>query len=66
MTYDPIGGTTHPETGLPTGQWQGAVLLRAERSGALDGRKYTICVTAKDLGGSEAKATFTVCVPHDQ
>jgi cysteine-rich repeat protein len=43
----------------------GTVLLRAERSGAGDGRVYHIHFTAADLEGS-ASGVVTVSVPHDR
>jgi len=44
-------------------QTDGTVLLRAERSGAGDGRVYHIHFTATDLEGS-ASGVVTVSVPH--
>lgn len=42
------------------------VRLRAERSGALTGRIYTITVTCTDLLGQTSETAVTVTVPHDQ
>ena len=43
-----------------------AVLLRAERGGAGDGRIYTILVGCIDASGNKVTKTVTVTVPHDQ
>jgi len=43
----------------------GAVQLRAERSGKGNGRVYTISFTATSQGGA-CNGSVTVCVPHDQ
>ncbi len=43
-----------------------SVQLRAERSGAGDGRVYTITASATDLAGNSTMATATCDVPHDQ
>ncbi len=40
--------------------------LRAERSGILDGRTYTLHVTCSDQAGNASMGTVTVEVPHDQ
>ncbi len=40
--------------------------LRAERSGAGDGRIYTITVECADASGNRAQGTVEVGVPHDQ
>jgi hypothetical protein len=56
-------GNTEPDwivTGALT------VLLRAERSGLLDGRVYTIGVTSTDDSGNATTSSTTVFVPHDQ
>jgi hypothetical protein len=51
-----VTGSTPPMT----------VLLRAERSGLLGGRTYTITVTATDAANNVATSATTVFVPHDQ
>jgi hypothetical protein len=43
-----------------------SVQLRAERSGAGDGRVYTMTASATDLAGNSTTATATCDVPHDQ
>jgi hypothetical protein len=43
-----------------------SVALRAERSGAGDGRVYTITAFASDLAGNATTATATCEVPHDR
>jgi hypothetical protein len=47
-------------------RWTGTVLLRAERQGSGNGRKYTIVVTATDSQGNAATTSCCVVVPHDQ
>jgi hypothetical protein len=42
------------------------VQLRAERSGTLTDRLYTITVESKDTSGNVSYGTTTVCVSHDQ
>ena len=42
-----------------------AVKLRAERSGSLTGRVYTITIRCTDQAGNTGLATTTVTVPHD-
>ncbi len=44
----------------------GGLELRAERSGAGDGRIYTITVECADASGNSAQGTVEVGVPHDQ
>jgi hypothetical protein len=41
-------------------------LLRAERSGAGNGRVYSMHVTASDGRGGSCQTTVRVCVPHDR
>lgn len=43
-----------------------SVKLRAERSGAADGRVYTIIVEAKDVSGNASTGLVHVIVPHDR
>jgi hypothetical protein len=50
----------------PAGTGKFDVLLRAERSGASTGRKYTITASASDRVGNIATATASCEVPHDQ
>jgi len=54
-------GNTCPDALLTNG----AVQLRAERSGKGNGRVYTISFTATSQGGA-CNGSVTVCVPHDQ
>jgi hypothetical protein len=42
------------------------VLLRAERAGDGDGRKYTIDIVCEDASGNITTETVDVIVPHDQ
>ena len=42
------------------------VLLRAERTGDGDGRKYTIDIVCEDASGNITTETVDVIVPHDQ
>jgi len=59
-------GNTEPDWNLIRGNPH-AVELRAERSGNLTGREYTIWVEAMDGAGNMAEPkTVTVTVPHDQ
>src|SRR5574341_143084 len=44
----------------------GTISLRAERSGAGNGRVYTMTYQATDIAGNTATASATVIVPHDQ
>lgn len=44
----------------------GGLELRAERSGAGEGRIYTITVECADASGNSAQGTVEVGVPHDQ
>ncbi len=55
-------GKTCPDaTGLGTA----GVILRAERSGQLDGRVYHLFFQAEDGRGGLCASQVTVCVPHD-
>jgi hypothetical protein len=63
--------SNEPDNGLGDGdttgdvKWQnGALFLRAERSGTGAGRVYTITCTATDGSGNQSRATATVAVPH--
>ena len=40
--------------------------LRAERSEAGDGRRYTVSITATDEAENTSTATVEIIVPHDQ
>lgn len=56
----PGSGNTNPDI-----VWNdGALYLRAERSGQGSGRTYTITCTATDTSGNFARKTATVSVPH--
>ncbi len=55
FTYDSLNG-----------RWTGTVLLRAERQGSGNGRKYTIDVIANDSHGNAANTSCVVVVPHDR
>jgi hypothetical protein len=44
----------------------GIASVRAERSGAGNGRVYYLAFTATSAGGSSCTGTVTVSVPHDQ
>ena len=49
------------------GSYSFTVSLQASRKGTdLDGRQYTITVSAKDLAGNVGSASTLVTVPHDQ
>lgn len=52
--------------GAEPGSWTLVVLLRAEREGAGDGRKYTIDVSATDASMNAATTSCCVVVPHDR
>jgi hypothetical protein len=41
-------------------------LLRAERSGNVDGRVYHVLFTASDAGGKQCSGMVAVCVPHSK
>jgi von Willebrand factor A domain-containing protein 7 len=59
---DALGdGHTSPDIQLVNG----AIMVRAERSGLESGRVYTVRYKARDKSGNEAFATATVTVPHD-
>jgi hypothetical protein len=65
--------SNEPDNGLGDGdtagdiQWQnGALFLRAERSGSGQGRIYTVTCTALDHSGNQARASATVTVPPSQ
>jgi hypothetical protein len=55
-------GHTYPDIVIK----DASVALRAERSGAGDGRVYTITAFASDLAGNATTATATCEVPHDR
>lgn len=55
LDYDPLTGT-----------WTGTILLRAERAGSGNGRKYTIDVQAIDSSGNSSVTSCCVIVPHDR
>ena len=65
--------SNEPETGLGSGDsgpdWEivdrHTVRLRAERSGAGNGRVYTITITATDASNNVSTQSVTVLVPHD-
>jgi hypothetical protein len=51
----------------PGGSYSFAVLLQASRRGTdLDGRLYTITVSASNNGGKTGSQAGSVIVPHDQ
>lgn len=56
-------GDTSPDA--QAGTQSNTVLLRAERSGAGDGRVYRIAFTGSDGRGGTCSGTVTVGVPHD-
>jgi hypothetical protein len=56
-------GTTAPDAFLRA---NGSVALRAERSGAGDGRVYHVIFVADDGQGGMCTGMVQVCVPHDQ
>jgi hypothetical protein len=58
-------GHTSPDAIAPAPGATDAVQLRAERSGAGDGRVYRVGVTAIDSGGATCTTTVLVAVPHD-
>lgn len=49
-----------------SGRWEGGLLLRAERDGGSDGRKYSIVCHAIDASGNLTTATVCVTVPHSK
>jgi hypothetical protein len=55
-------GHTSPDAMIENG----AVLVRAERSGRGNGRVYHIAFTADDGKGGACAGEVTVCVPHDR
>jgi hypothetical protein len=59
----PGDGNTQPDWEI-TGDL--TVMLRAERSGAKEGRIYMIHVECTDASGNTATGTVAVMVPHDQ
>jgi hypothetical protein len=56
-------GTTSPDWEI-TGNLTASI--RAERSGAEQGRTYAITVQCTDGSGNSADRTVTVTVPHDK
>lgn len=63
---EPLNGLGDGDT-APDAVLQGdKVLIRAERSGLLNGRVYKIGFTADDGVGGSCVGQVTVCVPHDQ
>jgi hypothetical protein len=58
-------GHTSPDAIAPVPDATDAVQLRAERSGAGDGRVYRVGVTATDSGGATCSTIVLVAVPHD-
>jgi hypothetical protein len=68
-TYDPnfdstIGdGNTLDDIQVDS---SGNIYLRAERSGAGDGRIYTLEFKVTDSSGNSSSATVTVTVPHNK
>ncbi len=64
---EPING---PGDGNTRWDWEitsaMGVNLRAERSGLLNDRIYTLWFTCRDAGGATVTGTTTVTVPHDQ
>ena len=63
-------GTVQPRGPVslgPGGSYSFTVLLQASSNGNdLDGRHYTITVSANDFAGNHGSAAATVTVPHDQ
>ena len=59
-------GTASPDWMVVQNGGVRQIWLRAERTGAGDGRTYTITATATDASGNSRVATGTVIVPHDQ
>jgi len=58
---------TGPVTFDPAGAYSFTVLLQASRVGTdLDGRSYTISVSATDIAGKTLTKATKVLVPHDQ
>jgi hypothetical protein len=58
---------TGPVSLGPRGSYSFTVLLQASRNGNdMDGRQYTITISAKDLAGNVGSAATIVTVPHDQ
>ncbi|MCI0587085.1 MAG: putative Ig domain-containing protein, partial [Planctomycetes bacterium] len=52
--------------GILPGTYVATILLRAERQGTSDGRKYTIDVAALDSASNIATTSCCVIVPHDR
>ncbi len=64
---EPLNSTGDGNTAIDwqiTGDYK--VDLRAERSGNLVGRVYTITMECTDASGNKTRSTTTVTVPHDQ
>ncbi len=62
----PVNVTASFSYDTVNGRWAGTVLLRAERQGAGNGRKYTLDVSAMDSSGNPATTSCCVIVPHDR
>ncbi len=64
---EPVNGLGDGDT-CPDAQGIGTATarLRAERSGAGNGRVYTVFFTASDGKGGSCQGSVKVCVPHDQ
>lgn len=58
------GGTTNDIQGADIGEPDTSVRLRAERSGAGEGRVYTLSSSGSDLADNAATCSATVVVPH--
>jgi hypothetical protein len=64
LNYDTTLGDGNTTNDIVVDQ-SGNIYLRAERSGLLEGRIYTITYKATDASGNSATAATTVTVPHN-
>ena len=62
----PVDVTAAIAFDIENGHYVGSILLRAERAGDGEGRRYTIQVTAFDSEGNFADTSCVIFVPHDQ
>ncbi len=60
------GDTSNDIQGWAIGTADTSGQLRAERSGKITGRRYTLTYEAEDIAGNRSTCVTTVVVPHDR
>lgn len=63
---EPVNGPADGDTGPDAVMMGSGVSLRADRSGAGNGRVYTLVFMADDGRGGVCSGSVKVCVPHDR